>query len=226
MTTTFKPITPRSTLAELATERPGAARVFHRHGLDFCCHGRVSLESACAERALDAGALIGELLTEEARSHDFRAWDQAPLDELIEHVLGHFHASHREELPRLLEAARKVEEVHADKPDCPRGLAEHLANMAGELEDHMQKEEQVLFPMVRAGRGALAGMPVQVLEQDHRDHALHLQRMRALAHGFSAPAEACNTWRALYLGLEALERDLMQHIHLENNVLFPRALRS
>ena len=226
MTTAIQPITPQSTLADLATAHAGASRVFHRHGLDFCCHGRVTLESACVQRQLDTGALIGELRAEEARGEDFRAWDEEPLDELIEHVLEHFHAPHRLELARLREAACKVESVHAEKADCPHGLAEHLARMADELEDHMQKEEQVLFPMVRAGRGALAAMPVQVLEQDHRDHALHLQRLRALAHDFVAPAEACNTWRALYLGLEALERDLMQHIHLENNVLFPRALRS
>jgi regulator of cell morphogenesis and NO signaling len=226
MTTTFRPITPQSTLADLATEHAGASRVFHRHGLDFCCHGRVTLASACLQRRLDVGALMGELRAEEERGEDFRSWDQAPLDELVEHVLVHFHAPHREELARLLEAARKVESVHAEKSDCPHGLAEHLARMTDELEDHMQKEEQVLFPMIRAGRGALAAMPVHVLEQDHRDHALNLQRLRALAHDYVAPAEACTTWRALYLGLESLERDLMQHIHLENNVLFPRALRS
>ena len=80
--------------------------------------------------------------------------------------------------------------------------------------------------MIHAGQGAMAGMPVHVLEADHRDHALNLQRMRTLAHDFVAPEEACGTWRALYLGLAELERDLMQHIHLENNVLFPRALRA
>ena len=116
--------------------------------------------------------------------------------------------------------------MHADKADRPRGLAEHLARLADELEQHMQKEEQVLFPLIRAGRGAIAATPVQVLEHEHKDHALNLAHTRALAHDFVPPESACNTWRALYLGLEQLERDLMQHIHLENNVLFPRALRS
>ncbi|MCC7012967.1 MAG: iron-sulfur cluster repair protein YtfE [Planctomycetes bacterium] len=219
-------LSPLSTLADLATSHAGASRVFHRHRLDFCCHGRVSLEAACAEHRLDVGALINELAAEQARDTDFRAWDDAPLGELIAHLLGHYHQSHREELVRLHAAAAKVEHVHAAKASCPHGLAEHLARMHEELEDHMQKEEQVLFPMVASGRGALAAMPVQVLESEHRDHALNLQRMRKLAHDFSAPEEACGTWRALYLGLAALERDLMQHIHLENNVLFPRALRS
>jgi len=220
------PITPLSTLADLATSFAGAARVFHRHGLDFCCHGRVSLESACATRRLDVGALIGELAAGARDVREFRGWSAAPLSELIEHVLERFHASHREELPRLAAAARKVEAVHGDKTSCPRGLAELLERMVEELEDHMQKEEQVLFPLIRRGQGALAGMPVQVLEHEHLDHGANLQRVRELAHDFEAPPEACNTWRALYLGLAELERDLMEHIHLENNVLFPRALRS
>jgi regulator of cell morphogenesis and NO signaling len=220
------PLLASSTLADLATSRPGAARVFHRHGLDFCCHGRISLERACAERALDLESLLGELRAQESREPDFRAWDEAPLAELIDHVLSRFHARHREQLPFLAGAARKVEAVHGEKPSCPRGLAAALAETSEELEDHMQKEEQVLFPLILSGRGALAAMPVQVLEQEHRDHALRLERLRALAHGYVAPPEACGTWRALYLGLEDLESDLHQHIHLENNVLFPRALRS
>jgi len=225
MTTSAAAITPLSTLADLATSHAGASRVFHRHRLDFCCHGRVTLEAACAERRLDVGALIGELSAEQARDTSFRAWDHAPLPELIAHLLTRFHRDHRAELPRLIEAAAKVERVHADKPSCPRGLAAHLKRMAEELEDHMLKEEHVLFPLVERGQGAMASMPVQVLEHEHRDHALNLQRMRKLAHDCEPPPEACNTWRALYLGLAALERDLMDHIHLENNVLFPRALR-
>jgi regulator of cell morphogenesis and NO signaling len=225
MATTYRPITPLSTLADLATAHAGASRVFHRHGLDFCCHGQVTLENACAQRRLDVGALIGELIAEEARDFDFTVWDEAPLTRLIEHLLTRYHAAHREELARLLEAARKVERVHADKPSCPRGLAAHVKSMAEELEDHMQKEEQVLFPLIQSGRGQLAAMPVHVLEAEHLDHAQNLRRLRALAGDFVPPAEACGTWRALYLGLEALERDLMHHIHLENNVLFPRAAR-
>ena len=89
----------------------------------------------------------------------------------------------------------------------------------------MQKEEQVLFPMILSGRGAMAAMPVSVMEEEHRDHGKNLERTRALTNDFIAPESACNTWRALYLGLAELERDLMEHIHLENNVLFPRALQ-
>jgi regulator of cell morphogenesis and NO signaling len=98
--------------------------------------------------------------------------------------------------------------------------------MRDELESHMQKEEHVLFPLILAGRGALAAAPIRVMEREHEDHGRNLERLRELAHDFAPPLDACGTWRALYLGLEELEREIMEHIHLENHVLFPRALRA
>jgi len=219
-------ITPDTTLAELATTRAGATRVFHRHALDFCCHGRTSLAQACEASGLQVEALAGEIEREEAgRDTGFARWDEAPLGTLIDHVLDRFHAGHREEVPRLLAMARKVEEVHAERPTCPRGLADHLAHVLEALELHMEKEEQILFPLIRAGQGPLAGMPVRVMEHEHEDHARNLARLRELAHDFVPPPDACTTWRALYLGLAELEREVMEHVHLENNVLFPRALQ-
>jgi len=166
-----------------------------------------------------------ELREEGREPGQFERWDARPLGEVIDHVLERFHEPHRRELPRLLAMARKVEEVHAEKPACPRGLAAHLERMAEDMELHMQKEEQVLFPLLRSGRGRMASMPIQVLEQEHRDHGENLERLRELTDGYTPPPEACETWSALYLGLAELERDLMEHIHIENNILFPRALR-
>jgi len=216
-----------ATLADLAVTHAGATRVFHRHGLDFCCNGRRTLADAAETHGLDPLELVTELEREVERSAGtFDRWDEKPIESLIEHVLDRFHAKHREDVPRLLAMAQKVEEVHGNKDTCPRGLAAHLARMAEELEEHMQKEEQVLFPLIRAGQGPMAGMPVRVMEQEHEDHGRNLARLRQLAHDFVPPAEACTTWRALYLGLAELEREVMEHIHLENNVLFPGALRS
>ena len=226
MTQTTETITPRNTLAELAATRAGASRVFYRHGLDFCCHGRISLAEACAKRHLDVDALVSEIEKEIKAPGNFERWDQRPIAELIEHVLVQFHKAHREELPRLLAMAKKVEAVHSDKPNCPKGLAAHLEHLAGELELHMQKEEEVLFPMLNSSRAFMASMPIQMMEEEHNDHALNLARVRELAHDFKLPPEACGTWTALYLGLAELEQQVMEHIHLENNVLFPRALRS
>lgn len=222
----MQPNPEAQSLAELVTTRPAASRVLHRHGLDFCCGGRERLADACAAKGLDVASVLAELAGEEERPGESVRWDERELEELIEHLLENFHAPHREELPRLTEMAAKVERVHADKPTCPKGLAEHLRAMTEELDLHMQKEEQVLFPMVRAGRGRMAAMPIQVMEEEHRDAGQALATLRRLAHDFVAPEEACNTWRALYLGLAEFERDLMQHVHLENNVLFPRVLLS
>jgi len=225
MSATTAPITRKDTLADLAATRAGASRVFYRHGLDFCCHGRVSLEEACAKKQLDVDALVREIEAQVPLATNFERWDGRPVAELIQHVLDRYHASHRAELPRLLEMAQKVEKVHADKASCPRGLAEHVERMCEELEMHMQKEEQVLFPMVLSGRGRMAAMPIQIMEEEHEDHGRNLARLRELTHDFAPPEDACGTWRALYLGLAELDEQLMQHIHTENNILFPRALR-
>ena len=221
--TTF---TPERLLADLAVEHPAATRVFHRHGLDFCCHGRVSVKEACAKAGLDAGAVLTELEAASRTDDGGVRVGGLPLPQLIEHLLERFHADHREELPRLLEMARRVEVVHAEKPDCPKGLAKHLEGMLESLEEHMEKEEQVLFPMILGGRGRQVAMPISVMEEEHNDHGVNLAKMRELAHDYVAPPEACSTWRALFLGLHEFERLLMEHIHIENNVLFPRALRA
>lgn len=225
MTSTTAPITPKTTLADLAATRAGASRVFYRHGLDFCCHGRVSLAEACAKKNLAVDDLVREIEAQVPLAPDFQRWDERPIPELVQYVLDHFHAGHRAELPRLVEMARKVEKVHADKKSCPHGLAEHVERIAEELEQHMQKEEQVLFPMILAGRGRMAAMPIQVMEEEHDDHGRNLAKLRELAHGFTPPDDACGTWRALYLGLAELDQEVMHHIHTENNILFPRALR-
>lgn len=225
MTNAAAPITPKSTLADLAATRAGASRVFYRHGLDFCCHGRVSLAEACARKNLAVDALVKEIEAQVPLAPDFQRWDERPIPELVKHVLDEFHASHRAELPRLLEMARKVEKVHADKASCPRGLADHIEAVAEALDMHMQKEEQILFPMILAGRGRMASMPIQVMEEEHDDHGRSLAKLRELAQGFTPPEDACGTWRALYLGLAELDQAVMQHIHTENNILFPRALR-
>ena len=127
-------------------------------------------------------------------------------------------------LPELIALATKVESRHADKPTCPKGLAALLGAMQDEVLDHLAKEEQMLFPMILAGQGRFAVGPVQVMEHEHDEHGRNLALLRTLTGDFVPPAGACTTWRALYLGLRQLDQELMEHIHLENNVLFPRAL--
>ncbi|HSN29262.1 MAG TPA: hemerythrin domain-containing protein, partial [Kofleriaceae bacterium] len=185
--------------------------------------GRRTLAEACARAGLDASAIARELAAENTAPEDI-AWELRPQAELIEHILERFHDGLRRDMPPLIAAARKVERVHADKPSVPAGLADELEAFWAEMQSHMMKEENVLFPMLwRGARGPQVHMPVRVMEEEHDSHGAHLERIRALAYDFQIPAHACATWTALYRGLAHVEAEMMQHIHLENNVLFPRA---
>jgi len=135
-----------------------------------------------------------------------------------------YHAVHRRELPELVRLARRVEAVHKDKPDVPRGLADLLERMSAELESHMQKEEAILFPLMRRGGHPMIAQPIAAMLSEHDDHGVHLRTLDRLTGDFTAPEYACPTWRALYAGAKKLADDLTQHIHTENNVLFPRFL--
>lgn len=217
-------IDANQTLGQIATANPESTLVFLRHRLDFCCGGGQRLGDACRETGLDPDKVIREIESEGA-SEPTERWDTRPLPHLIDFILGRYHEPLRADLPALIEAAQRVERVHGKKPSCPTGLASHLERLAAELDQHMMKEEQVLFPTIRTGRGGgPVNMPILVMMQEHEDHGANLQRLRKLATGFAPPPEACATWRALYMGLAKLEAELMEHIHLENNVLFPRAL--
>lgn len=210
-------------LADLAAQLPAASRVFHRLRLDFYCQGRRSLAEACAERGLDPSTVLAEIATPKPPSSSAESWDDKPLELLIAHVIEHFHVRARAELPELIRMAAKVEHVHADHALCPHGLGVFLNEFGEELAMHMLKEERVLFPMLEQGHHNVSA-PIHVMEAEHRDHALNLERMRSLAGNYVAPSAACTTWRALYTRLHAFEQDLMEHVYFENHVLFPRAI--
>jgi regulator of cell morphogenesis and NO signaling len=213
------------TLGRLAATHPAATRVFLRHKLDFCCRGQRTLELACSQAGIDPGAIERELADEAARSDDATRWERRSIAELSEHIESHYHEALRRDVPALIAAARKVERVHAAKPDVPAGLADVLDAFWTEMQSHMGREERILFPLLRTGvRGGGVAPPIRVMMSEHDDHAVALERIRALTHEMQAPPHACATWRALYDGLTQLQTDLMLHIHLENNVLFARAL--
>lgn len=209
-------------LGALARSIPGATQVFNEYRLDFCCGGKKTLREAAEAGGVDAQLVAQRLAQLQAGfgEGDERDWRKASTTELIAHILTRFHARHREQLPELIRLARRVEQVHGDRPECPVGLADHLCAMQQELESHMQKEEQVLFPMLGQGQSARVRAPIMVMRMEHDDHGRELARMEELTQGITLPRGACNTWRALYLGLRTLRDDLMQHIHLENNILF------
>ena len=166
--------------------------------------------------------LTANSLSAIANKGEQSATETMPIPELIDYILENFHQTHRAELPELLRLANKVERVHADKPDCPHGLSTHLLQMTQELEQHMQKEEQILFPMIKRGTGSMVLGPISVMRHEHDDHGLALRELERLTHNMQAPIGACNTWRALYLGLQKFHNDLMEHIHVENTLLFAK----
>jgi regulator of cell morphogenesis and NO signaling len=211
-------------LADVALAIPAASRIFRQYRLDFCCGGKRSVADACVERGLDADAVLKEI---EATIHRETVvdWRTAELPQLIDHILVNYHQAHRRELADLVELAKKVEKVHADNPAAPVGLADHLQAVRQSLESHMQKEEQILFPAILNHRGRQMRGPVMQMEREHEEHAENLQRLRALTADFKCPPEACTSWRALNLRCEQFEADVMDHVHLENHVLFPRALQ-
>ena len=223
MTTTTQAPSARDALADLplgqiALQLPGATAIFRRHKLDFCCGGTASLRDAARERGMDTGGILEELHRLATGAVD------APTepDALIEHILTRFHDTHRRELPELIVLAQRVEARHEAHPDVPRGLAEMLQEIAAELESHMQKEERILFPLMRAGGAPMIVHPIGVMQHEHIEHGERLRRLEELTHDHVPPADACTSWRALYAGTRKLVDDVMQHIHLENNVLFPQ----
>ncbi|MCA8939243.1 MAG: iron-sulfur cluster repair di-iron protein [Planctomycetes bacterium] len=220
-------MTTHRAVGEIAANFPLATRVFARHGIDYCCGGGVAIGEVCHTKGLDALAILKEIEEElRTKSDPESNWNEAPLVDLIDHILAVHHVPLYEELARLEMMARKVCDVHHEKDPTrlPELVAVYTA-LKEELIQHMGKEEQVLFPMIKAGHGRQAIMPIQVMHHEHDGAGRMLARIRELCDDFVPRADACNTWRALWASLEALEADLHQHIHLENNILFPRALK-
>jgi regulator of cell morphogenesis and NO signaling len=205
-------------VADIAANLPGATQVFRNHKIDFCCGGQVPLAEAVAARGEALAAIEAELAALET------GVAEAPQssEELIEHILERFHATHRAELPELVRLAARVEDRHAGNAAVPRGIHAALIELAEALEDHMQKEEQILFPLMRAGGHPMITHPIGRMRHEHDEHGERLANLEALAHNFELPEEACSTWRALYTGVRKLIDDVHQHVHLENNVLFAR----
>ncbi len=223
------PISDR-TVGEIVAANPSQARVFQAFGIDFCCQGGRTLREACTLKGIGLDSVIEQLEAANAAPTDPENNPALlPPVELIQHILDKHHAYLRAELPRIHAMSERVAKVHGGHTPSLIELFEVFCAMAEELDGHMMKEEQILFPAIQtlcAGEGRVMPLdgPVACMLQEHDDAGQALARMRELTHGFSPPAEACNTYRALFAGLAELEEDLHRHIHLENAVLFPQAL--
>jgi regulator of cell morphogenesis and NO signaling len=208
---------------------PQSASVFERLGIDYCCGGKEPLDQACARRNLAVREVLDELRFAES-SDDEIDLAELSIGELVDHIVKTHHTFTRRELPRLAALARRVARVHgASHPELLE-LIDTFVDFQGGLEFHMLKEEKVLFPALAyldAGRpmhGECLRNPIDIMEREHNEAGAALARMRSLTSGFSAPPDACESYRALLAGLAALEADLHRHVHKENEVLFPKAL--
>lgn len=212
-------LSPDMTVTAIAADLPGAAELFRTKRINFCCGGNIPLSEAAGKAGLTTEALIAELQAlADAAGRD--APEATPA--LIDHILSRYHETHRAELDWLIPLAQKVERVHGDHQDAPRGLTKALIALHDDLDDHMQKEEQVLFPLMLQGGNPMIVHPIAQMRHEHDHTATLLAGLDHVTHGLTLPAGACGSWTALYTGLRKFSEDLVAHMHLENNVLFAR----
>ena len=223
------------TVGEIVAQHPALSRVFEKAGIDYCCGGKKTLDEACGPQGLNPHTLLDEL-KESVSSPEKPTLDiiAMSLTELADHIEQTHHVYLRSELPRLDALTAKVASVHGEKDSRLFEIRETFVTLFEELSSHMMKEEQILFPMVRQIEksaaspdfhcGSLAN-PIRQMEMEHDNAGSALESLKKLSGGYTAPEWACNTYRAMLDALARFELDLHQHIHKENNVLFPRALK-
>jgi regulator of cell morphogenesis and NO signaling len=210
-------------VGEIAANLAGATGVFRRFRIDFCCHGDVTLDEATKARGLDLGEVELALNALDASQPSETSELPSETGELIDYIVARYHETHRRQLPELIALSRRVELVHAGKPGVPAGLADILQKALGELEVHMRKEELMIFPaMCRGGSEGRFDGPTAMLREDHSDQGEMIEQVTALTNDFTVPEGGCTTWRALYSGAAEFKHDLVEHIHIENNILFSR----
>jgi regulator of cell morphogenesis and NO signaling len=228
------------TVRELAVELPSAIRVFEKFGIDYCCGGHRTLEQACTASKSQVDAVLTALsAAENLRGEEQTTnWNEKPLADLMSHVVNKHHGYVRQELPRLGALATKVTTKHGPNHPEMKEVQEVFQGLSDELTTHMMKEEQVLFPYIeRMEEAAIEKRPnaqsscfgtvqnpVRMMMMEHDSAGEALRQLRTLTNDYTAPQDACMSFQALYKGLSEFEADLHQHIHLENNILFPRAI--
>jgi regulator of cell morphogenesis and NO signaling len=230
--------TPATTIRDLVATDYRTAAVFERHGLDFCCSGGRTIAQACRDAGIEEGPVLAELDTVlEAQAGDVPAYKTWTARTLVDHIVTRHHGYTRDAIPPLLQHTQKIAHVHGQRHPELVHIADLFRRVADEMTDHMFKEERMLFPFIAAIDEARAEgrplpvppfgtveNPIGVMETEHKFVGDAMAEMRHLTNGFTPPADACGTYRVTLQELDAFERDLHEHVHLENNVLFPKAI--
>ncbi len=226
------------TVRDIALEQPTSIRVFERLGIDYCCGGRKPLSEACSERNLQLDDVVSALdSAAQSAAPAGTDWAQASLRQLVAHIVATHHEYVKSELPRLAMLAEKVVNRHGDTQAHLPVLKNVLAQLDEELIHHLGKEEHILFPYITkleeaqaSGSAAPQGCfgtvahPIEMMTSEHDAAGQMLAQIAQLTSNFTTPVGACPTYLAFYTGLKEFEQDLHQHIHLENNILFPRTI--
>nr|WP_253154576.1 iron-sulfur cluster repair di-iron protein [Stieleria tagensis] len=226
----------QTTVGDLVREVPSRARVFESMKIDYCCGGKIRLADACAKKQIDPTRVVDQLQACDSKLNEEGAVDadSMSLTELADHIESTHHGFLEEELPRLDFMTNKVARVHGEHEPRLLQTREAFVALKNELEPHMMKEEQILFPLIRqleasadnpAYDFASVVNPIRQMEHEHDQAGDALMILNESTDGYTAPQWACNTYRAMLDSLAQLERDMHQHIHKENNVLFPKALQ-
>ena len=222
------------TLAQIVTENRQVASVFEKYKLDFCCNGKRSLELACEEKHLqadDVAAEIDNILRQQIQVlNDFNSLS---LTELVEYIVSTHHAYTKRELPQIFAYLQKVSSKHGERHNELYRIFECFAKLKEEMEMHMRKEERILFPKIeeletidqRIELSLNLGAPISVMEDEHEHAGNLMAEIRQYSNNYTPPDDACTTYRLSFAALQALEKDLHQHVHLENNILFPKAIK-
>jgi len=224
-------ITRNSRVSDVATGIPATIKIFQEFEIEFCCGGKRPLAEACAERGIDVDALVAKLQAAASATGGEQNWQTMPLHELVAYIQQRFHEPLRDELPRLAAMMARVVSRHGDHlPETLRPLQDELTRLQEDLMEHTAREDATLFPAIVAaetrGTGGDQGIErsITALEAEHDQTGRALARIRQVTGDYTPPEWACPTFRGLYYGLSELEREMHLHVHLENNVLFPRAI--
>ncbi len=233
-------VTTEKTVRELALENHAATRVFEKLGIDYCCGGSQSLEQACHAAGLPIDQVLDALEEAERASQPVgkdRDWQQEALADLVAHITSTHHKYTREEIARLVPLLDRVGSVHGKNHPELQSIQASFRGLADELTMHLMKEEMMLFPyIVRMEESVIqkepilpppfgsVQNPVSMMVHEHDSAGEALRSMRQASNGYAVPPDACVSYQSLYKALAEFEADLHQHIHLENNILFPRAI--
>lgn len=224
---------PDRPISDLLADHPARARIFEHLGIDYCCGGERSLAEACKEKDLDPDTVVRMLdaAAEGPAPPTGTEWTSQPLRTLIDHIKSTHHSYLRRELPRLDQLVEKVTRVHGSEFSWLQRLRDHFQALNADLQSHMESEEEYVFPAIRtleAGRVLPDGSTLDVtaleqMEAEHDEAGSILTHLRDLTNEYTPPGGVCATFRAMIDGLRELEADMHQHVHKENNILFPRA---